>query len=732
MNILGLSAHYHDSAACLLRDGALVAAAQEERFTRRKHDASFPTHAIRYCLREGGLDGAELDGIAFYEKPLWKLERILDTAMCIAPRGVVPFVRGLPSWFVQKLRVEEQVREVTGFRGDFVYCRHHEAHAASAFFLSPFEEAAVLTVDGVGEWATNTVGVGQGHTVRMLRELRFPHSLGLLYSAFTQHLGFRVNSGEYKVMGLAPYGEPRYEELLRERLVDLKEDGSYRLRMEHFAFLAGRTTVDERFGRVLGCPPRSPDDALEQIHMDLARSIQAVTEEVLLRQARFAFEQTGLSNLCLAGGVALNSVANGRLLREGPFRRLWIQPAAGDAGGCLGAALVAWHHHHGRERSDGGGGRDGMQGALLGGSFDADEVGQALQAHGLTGELLGEEQHRAAVVEALERGDVVGWFQGRMEFGPRALGNRSILADPRGSGVQARVNAKVKFREGFRPFAPAVLEDRVSEWFELDQPSPYMLLVVQVAEGRWVAQSDEDARRTGLAKLDVVRSEIPAVTHVDRSARVQTVGKDDNPGFHALLRDFGERTGCPVLLNTSFNLRGEPIVCTPEDACRTFLASGLDLLAIGPYLVRRPAGVEPTGVPPPPPVFPIVPEPRKLRIFGLGGGGLLALLAGLFWWTGRPAVTVALAVLAAIFAGFGLAAPRLLRPVERVMGAVGRFVSRVVTTVLLTGVYLMVITPVGWLRRVVARDPLQRRIEPQRASYWEEPEQTVDHHRRMY
>jgi carbamoyltransferase len=592
--ILGISAFYHDSAAALVLDGEVVAAAQEERFSRTKHDASFPARAIGFCLRRGGLSPADLDYVAFYEKPLAKAERLLETYLAFAPRGLRSFARALPAWVKEKLRLRPRLREgLPGCRAPLVFLDHHESHAASAFFPSPFAEAAILTLDGVGEWATAALGTGRGNSLSLTHHLRFPHSLGLLYSAFTHYCGFRVNGGEYKLMGLAPYGAPAYADTILRHLVDLKPDGSLRLDMAYFNYCQGLTMTGRRFHRLFGGPPRQPESALTQRHMDLAASIQAVTEEVLLRMGRELHRRTGLKDLVLAGGVALNCVANGRLLREGPFESVWVQPAAGDAGGALGSALFVWHQLLQRPRSPKPG--DSQKGSLLGPEFSPADIRHFLWRTGAPyrhcpdeGDLL------AHTADALAEGRVVGWFQGRMEFGPRALGARSILGDPRDPRMQAALNRKVKFRESFRPFAPAVLAEHAHEWFGLEegQESPYMLLVAPVRDEhrvdippslRETMRSDPDLCR----RVNVVRSTISAVTHVDYSARVQTVDEGRNPRFYRLLRAFHERTGCPVLVNTSFNVRGEPIVCTPEDAYRCFRATDMDLLVLGDFIVDR-------------------------------------------------------------------------------------------------------------------------------------------------
>ncbi|WP_457653548.1 carbamoyltransferase family protein [Rhodocaloribacter sp.] len=578
MNILGISCWYHDAAACLVRDGRIVAAAQEERFSRKKHDASFPRRAIAYCLREGGIDTSDLDVAAFYDKPFLKFERLLETYVATAPRGLRSFVKAMPLWLKEKLWIPDRIAKELDFDGPIVFPEHHESHAASAFYPSPFERAAFLTTDGVGEWATTSFGVGDGARLRILAEQHFPHSLGLLYSAFTYFTGFKVNSGEYKLMGLAPYGEPRFVDAIREHLIDVKADGSFRLNMDYFTYAHGLRMTGRRFAELFGGPRRAPESPLTRREMDLARSVQAVTEEVMLRMARHVHRVTGERRLCLAGGVALNCVANGRLLREGPFDALWIQPAAGDAGGAIGAALTAWHQYlgHNRPAPDG----DAMRGAYLGPAFSDDEVAAFLEREGIPHTRhVDEAALTEAVAEMLAEGKVVGWFQGRMEFGPRALGNRSILADPRGRDVQRTVNLKIKFRESFRPFAPSVTAERASEYFELDGESPYMLLVAPVRGAR--------AEGEGLDRLGHVASPIPAVTHVDGSARIQTVRAATNPLFHRLLSAFEVRTGCPVLVNTSFNVRGEPIVCTPEDAYRCFRRTHMDALVLGSHIVTK-------------------------------------------------------------------------------------------------------------------------------------------------
>jgi carbamoyltransferase len=592
--ILGISAFYHDSAACLLRDGTVVAAAQEERFTRKKGDAGFPHHAAQYCLKAAGIRPADLAYVGFYDKPLLKFERILETYLGVAPRGFTQFRLAGPAWMKEKLFQDREIRSALGYDGELLYAEHHESHAASAFFPSPFEEAAILTVDGVGEWATASFGAGRGNDLDLIKDLHWPDSVGLLYSAFTYFTGFKVNSGEYKVMGLAPYGEPRYVDTIYRELIDLREDGSFTLNQKYFNYLTGLTMTDGAFDELLGGPPRVPESKLTQREMDLARSIQVVCEEIMMRMARTAHRETGMENLCLAGGVALNCVANGRLLREGPFKRLWIQPAAGDAGGALGVAQLIWHRHCRQPRRVANG-KDAMHGAYLGPEFSPDEIREYLDAHGAVYERLERRDLLERVARLLAQEKVVGWFDGRMEFGPRALGARSILGDPRSPRMQAQMNLKIKFREGFRPFAPSVLRERVHDYFDLDCDSPYMLLVAPVQRDRQIPMTAEQRGLWGIDQLNVSRSDIPAVTHIDYSARIQTVSRDTNPNYYDLIKEFERLTGCAVVVNTSFNVRGEPIVCTPADAYQCFMRTHIDHLVLGPFLLdksRQPAWKE--------------------------------------------------------------------------------------------------------------------------------------------
>ena len=592
MQILGISAFYHDSAAALVRDGDIVAAAQEERFTRKKHDSRFPAHAVEFCLAQAGARLADLDYVVFYDKPFLKFERLLETYVAFAPVGLRSFQMAIPLWVREKLFQKSLLHDELKRLGEFdwmnrlLFAEHHQSHAASAFYPSPFEEALVLTMDGVGEWATTSVGLGRGNHLEIIKEIHFPHSLGLLYSAFTYYTGFKVNSGEYKLMGLAPYGTPRYAQKILDHIIDLKPDGSFHLNLDYFNYCTGLTMTNRKFDALFEGPPRKPDQLLTQHHMDLAASVQEVLEEVILRMTRSLASETGSKNLCLAGGVALNCVANGKILRDGRFERIWIQPASGDAGGALGAALAAYHLFQNQPRQVCGCG-DRMHGSYLGPEFSQTDIQQRLTKLGAKYEVLDESELLEKCVDALMDEKALGWFQGRMEFGPRALGARSILADPRSPRMQSILNLKVKFRESFRPFAPSVMREHVAEWFELDSDSPYMLLVADVVESRRKLMTPEQQKLFGIEKLNVPRSDIPAVTHVDYSARIQTVHRETNPRYHALIERFNQRTSCPVIVNTSFNVRGEPIVGTPEDAFRCFMGTGIEVLAVGNCLLRK-------------------------------------------------------------------------------------------------------------------------------------------------
>lgn len=586
MNILGISAFYHDSAACLVQKGRIVAAAQEERFTRKKHDFEFPTNAVEYCLNAGSLQIDNIDYVVFYDKPVLKFERLLETYLTTAPQGFRSYAKALPLWLKHKLWIPETIKNELEYSGEILFTEHHQSHAGSAFYPSPFENAAILTIDGVGEWTTNSLGIGNGNEFKIIKDIQFPHSLGLLYSAFTYFTGFKVNSGEYKVMGLAPYGEPKYANLIYDNLLDLKEDGSFHLNLKYFNYMSGLTMTNDEFAELFGGPRRKPETPISQREMDLARSIQEVVEECMLRQARYLHKETGLDNLCLAGGVALNCVGNGRVLREGPFKNLWIQPAAGDAGGALGAALCVWHGYLNNKRTPAGD-SDSQYASLLGPSFSPDETRTALDAFNAVYTELSESELYEQTAGHLANEKVVGWFQGRMEFGPRALGNRSILGDPRSPAMQSKMNLKIKYRESFRPFAPAVLREDVDQYFDFTAESPYMLLVAPVKEARRIAMTEDQKSLFGIAKLNIPRSDIPAVTHVDYSARLQTVTEKQNERFYSLLKAFKGKTDCSVLVNTSFNVRGEPIVCTPEDAYTCFMRTEMDILVVNNFILKK-------------------------------------------------------------------------------------------------------------------------------------------------
>ena len=611
VRILGISAYYHDSAACLVEDGRIVAAAQEERFTRKKHDASFPSRVVEYCLSEAGISVGQLDLVGFYEKPLVKFSRLIETYVACAPGGLSSYLTALPLWLTEKLWMNDDIRDrLEGYEGEILFGEHHESHAASAFYPSPFEQAAIVTMDGVGEWATSSIGVGRGHEIEMLRELRFPHSLGLLYSAFTYFTGFRVNSGEYKVMGLAPYGEPKYVKLIKDHLVEIRDDGSLWMNMEYFTYPTGFTMTGAAFEQLLGAPARQPESALTQREMDLARSIQDITEEVMMKMTAFAHHETGLRDLCLAGGVALNCVGNGRILREGPFDQIWIQPAAGDAGGSLGVAMALWHRHLEKprvsperagtwerpSRAASPGGRipldppkyaDGMSGSYLGPRFDEDEIARFLELKGYKARRVARPGLAEEIAGFIADEKVVGLFLGRMEFGPRALGGRSIIGDARSPKMQSVMNLKIKFRESFRPFAPAVLREHVHEWFDFDGDSPYMLLVADVQPDHRLPAPAGARGLWGIEQLNVPRSDVPAITHVDCSARIQTVRRATNPDYYDIINAFYRKTGCPVIVNTSFNVRGEPIVCTPEDAYRCFMRTNMDVLILENFVLEK-------------------------------------------------------------------------------------------------------------------------------------------------
>jgi len=586
MLILGISAYYHDSAVCLVEDGDIIFAAQEERYTRKKHDSSFPTNAIRDCFLNSGITAKNIDYVAFYDKPFLKFERILETYLAYAPLGICSFLKAMPLWIRKKLWIKELIRKELDYVGKIIFPEHHISHAASAFFASPYQEAAFLTMDGVGEWTTTSYGTGKGNEVQILAEIQFPHSLGLLYSAFTYYTGFRVNSGEYKVMGLAPYGEPKYKDLILENLIDVKDDGSFRMNMDYFNYCAGLTMTSKKFHKLFGGPPRKLESALTQKEMDLARSIQDVTEEIVHRMVRHVKKETGMDYLCLAGGVALNCVANGKLLRSGLFDDIWIQPAAGDAGGALGCALFTWYQYLDNSRKTDNR-SDFMKGAYLGSQFSNSTIVSFLKVHGYSYLELRDDEIPEKIADLIADENVIGWFQGKMEFGPRALGARSIIGDARSSEMLKTMNLKIKYRESFRPLAPSIMAEHVSDYFEIDQASPYMLLVANIREDKQISMTEEQKSYFGVEKLNVVRSQVPAITHIDYSARIQSVNQETNPLYHQMLTKFYEKYNCPVIVNTSFNVRGEPIVCTPQDAYLCFMRTEMDYLIMGNYLLDK-------------------------------------------------------------------------------------------------------------------------------------------------
>ena len=717
--ILGLSAFYHDSAACLVRDGEIIPAAQEERFTRKKHDEVFPQNAMEFCLEFAGITIADVDHVAFYDKPLLTFERLLETYIDYAPRGIGSYLKAMPVWITEKLWTRERIAEVSGFEGKILFTEHHESHAASAFYPSPFESAAVLTIDGVGEWATASIGVGKENKLELFSELRFPHSLGLLYSAFTYFTGFRVNSGEYKLMGLAPYGEPIYVDRILDHLVDLRDDGSLRLDMKYFDFASGLRMTNDAFAGLFDGPARKPESELTQREMDIARSIQEVTEMAVLRMANHAHKVTGESNLCLAGGVALNCVANGRVQRESAFEKIWIQPAAGDVGGAIGAALSVWYQYleNARDVGRNSGQRDSMTGSYLGPRYDSEAIRKELDDYGFKYTELSDGELCIEAAKELANEKVVGWFQGRMEFGPRALGARSILGDPRSPQMQRQLNLKIKYRESFRPFAPAVLRDRVTEYFDLTEESPYMLIVAPVSERVRVTAANGHA--TGLDKLQVTRSSIPAVTHVDHSARVQTVTKDENPKFYDLIGAFGRITGDPVVVNTSFNVRGEPIVCTPADAMRCFLKTEMDVLVLDNFIVRKSEQVQNDLTVPTSKSTEKKASVREARKTALIVAAVLAAAAAVMYYRGGTTNWVAAGSTSAVLVVVGLFVPPAARAFHIAWMWLAHKLGWINSRVLLTAVYILVFVPYKLLSRLFGRDPLDIH-GPQRESYWHE------------
>jgi len=715
MYILGISAFYHDSAACLIRNGEILAAVQEERFTRRKHDANFPSNAVDYCLRYAGITIDDIDFVAFYDKPLLTFERLLETYIDYAPRGLVSFLKAMPVWLKDKLWTRENIAKALNFKGKILFTEHHESHAASAFFPSPFESAAVLTMDGVGEWATTSYGYGKGNELHLLSELHFPHSIGLLYSAFTYYLGFKVNSGEYKVMGLAPYGEPLYTEKILSELVEFYDDGSLRLNMNYFNFAAGLTMTSAAFETLFGEPRREPESELRQIHLDLARSVQEVTELAMIKIARHVQKVTGEKNLCLAGGVALNCVGNGKILREKIFENIWIQPAAGDAGGALGAALSVWHQYLENERDieklKETGGRKNY---YLGPAFSNDEVTSFLESVGANYQKLPREELYETIARHLADEKVVGWFQGRMEFGPRALGGRSILGDARSPKMQSQMNLKIKYRESFRPFAPSVLRERVSEIFELETDSPYMLLVAPVRSELRVAMSDEEQKLFGIEKLNLRRSTIPAVTHIDYSARIQTVKADESPAYHGLISAFESLTDCPVVVNTSFNVRGEPIVCTPRDAFRCFMKTEMDFLVMEDVLLdkRKQNGnsaLEKNEEQKPKESVTAEVTNKQARNTALVVAGVFLLITAWDFYRERETVAIIFGSLATIFVLMGTLLPSAAKLFHVYWMKLAMFLGHINGIILLFLLFYLLFVPYNLISRIIGRDPLRRR-----------------------
>lgn len=736
MQILGISAYFHDSASCLVRDGEIVAAAQEERFTRRKHDSGFPQNAIRYCLNEGKAAVSDLAYIVFYDKPFLKFERLLETYLSFAPHGIASFVTAMPIWIGEKLFLKDLLKnELLAIAGDLekadlppiLFTEHHESHAGSAFYPSPFDQAAILCMDGVGEWATTSAWLGEGNRLTPLWEIPFPHSLGLLYSAFTYYTGFKVNSGEYKLMGLAPYGRPKYVKTIHDHLIDVKPDGTFRLNIEYFDYCTGLTMTNGRFEALFGGPPRKPESPLTQREMDLARSIQDVTEDVMSRMARSLYQETGMNNLCLAGGVALNCVGNGKILREGPYSGLWIQPAAGDAGGAVGAALAAWYQYANKPRTADGG-NDGMRGSYLGPSFSNDQIEQFLHRIAAPYERLGDEALMERVANKLNEQAVVGWFQGRMEFGPRALGGRSILGDARSSTMQSVMNLRIKYRESFRPFAPSVLRERLADYFHMNENSPYMLLVAPVLDKRRTTLTTEQKSLSGIDLLNVPRSDVPAVTHIDYSARIHTVHKDTNPRYYRLLKTFEAKTGCGLIVNTSFNVRGEPMVCTPEDAYRCFMRTEMDVLVLENCILSKTAQKPLTNNTDwrkeleldklrEAPQLPDRSTARELRRFGLVVGCIFGIIGVWPWLILSQPFRLWALIPAAVLVVAAMIFPRCLAQVHQAWAQAGHVLGWVNTRIIIGAIFLLLVTPCGLIMRLMGRDPMLRCIEPSSQTY---------------
>jgi carbamoyltransferase len=749
MYILGISAFYHDSAASLIQDNNLIAAAQEERFTRLKHDYKFPNNAIEYCLKEAKISPSDLEYVAFYDKPFLKFERILESYLHYAPIGIRSFIKAMPVWIKKKIWIKSLIQEeLPGFEGKILFPEHHRSHAASAFFPSPFSEAAIVTTDGVGEWTTTSIGFGKENSIKLLQELKFPHSLGMLYSAFTYYTGFRVNFGEYKVMGLAPYGEGKYVQTIMDNLIDIKEDGSFHLNLEYFNFPVGLTMTNRKFNRLFDGPPRKPESKITQKEMDMARSVQEVTELILKRICNHAKEKTGAKNLVLAGGVALNCVANGKLLQNTDFEDIWVQPAASDAGGSLGAALSVWYEYLNNSRTNEQE-RDHQQGSYLGPEFSDSEIRGFLEHNNIAFHKLSDTDLIKETARLLAEEKIIGWFQGRMEFGPRALGARSILGDPRSPRMQKKLNLKIKFRESFRPFAPSVTEEAVTKYFQFDRPSPYMLFVAEVAEDKRRQMNENEKKLFGIDKLNVVRSEIPAVTHVDYSARLQTVNKNINKKYYSLLKEFGGQTGCPVLVNTSFNVRGEPIVCSPQDAYKCFMKTEMDYLVLGNYLLDKKKQ---------PDTLPVISEKNaaikderrennssvidtskfkdrnEWKKFGIGLSIILAVFATIQWVRGTPLFSV-FYLTAGIILASGLLFPIILKPIFILFSYIGFGLGWIMTRVILSVLFFSILTPIGLISRLFRKRYLQTNISKNEKSYWEKHEGQIaskEHFEKQY
>lgn len=717
MNILGISAFYHDSAACLIKDGEIIAAAQEERFTRKKHDAAFPSHAVKYCLKE--IHNESIDLVIFYDKPLVKFERIIKTYLTKAPFGLRSFLKAMPLWLKEKLWIKEMIAKELNFKGNILFAQHHQSHAASAFYPSPFNEAAILTLDGVGEWATSSYGIGKGNKIEILKEINFPHSLGLLYSAFTYYLGFRVNSGEYKVMGLAPYGEPAYVNTIRDNLIEIKEDGSFKLNLSFFDFESGLKMTNNKFNKLFGGPARTPEAILTQKEMDIAKSIQIVTEEIVLKMGKHIREITRQRNLCLAGGVALNCVANGLLLKENIFDHIWIQPAAGDAGGALGASLLAWHGYLGNSRIINNKEKDTQKGSLLGPEYTDDEIEIFLKEIGADYDKFNNKTLLEKCAELLSQEKIIGWFQNRMEFGPRALGARSIIGDARSEKMQSKMNLKIKYRESFRPFAPTVLKERANDYFELEHDSLYMLFTAKVKNSHKKQLNEQENQLLGLSKLNIARSDISAVTHVDYSARIQTIDEKTNPIYYNLVKEFEKITGCAVIVNTSFNVRGEPIVQSPQDAYRCFMNTGMDYLAIGNFLLDKKSQ----------PAFNKNGNSQKnsksilIMIKDLIGfvktiSIILVIIAAKNTWDGRFLQSGILFFAAAVFIIIGLINTDWIKPIYKSWMNFSEKLAIIMNTLLLGIIFYIVFSPIGIILRLFRMDILDRKLEKNKNSYW--------------